>query len=251
LFRPTKPKGKILQNLLQSHEIKFGNVFEIVIEEYFKENGFEFLNRKIDFEDKKLDIDQIFYKDNIIYFIEQKIRDDHDSSKKRGQIDNFEKKIFALQNLYPNFQIIGIFYFIDPSLQKNKNFYLEELQKLSKDYDVKLYLFYGKELFDAFNMQYAWEEITNYLRMWKREIPDVPEINFDLNAYETFEEIKDLSPAYYRKLFSNDEIFMQVLSILFPEKKTLSLLLNYFDSKRNLKIYNTLFNLLKEKLERI
>ena len=27
LFRPTKPKAKVLQNLLQSHEIKFGNTF--------------------------------------------------------------------------------------------------------------------------------------------------------------------------------------------------------------------------------
>ena len=34
LFRPTKPKAKILQNLLQSHEILFGNAFEILIEEY-------------------------------------------------------------------------------------------------------------------------------------------------------------------------------------------------------------------------
>jgi hypothetical protein len=28
LFRPTKPKAKILQNLLQSHEIRFGDAFE-------------------------------------------------------------------------------------------------------------------------------------------------------------------------------------------------------------------------------
>lgn len=39
LFRPTKPKAKILQNLLQSHEIRFGDAFEHVIEEYLKIKG--------------------------------------------------------------------------------------------------------------------------------------------------------------------------------------------------------------------
>ena len=46
LFRPTKPKAKILQNLLQSHEIRFGDAFEEVIEEYFKEFGYEILEKK-------------------------------------------------------------------------------------------------------------------------------------------------------------------------------------------------------------
>ena len=41
LFRPTKPKAKILQNLLQSHEIRFGNAFEILIEEYLKKLDYE------------------------------------------------------------------------------------------------------------------------------------------------------------------------------------------------------------------
>ena len=36
LFRPTKPKAKLLQNLLQSHEIRFGDAFEIIIEEYLR-----------------------------------------------------------------------------------------------------------------------------------------------------------------------------------------------------------------------
>jgi Mg2+ and Co2+ transporter CorA len=32
LFRPTKPKAKILQNLLQSNEIRFGDALEIIFE---------------------------------------------------------------------------------------------------------------------------------------------------------------------------------------------------------------------------
>lgn len=33
LFRPTKPGAKILQHILQSHEIRFGDAFEEIIEE--------------------------------------------------------------------------------------------------------------------------------------------------------------------------------------------------------------------------
>jgi len=37
LFRPTKPKAKLFQNLLQSHEIKFGDALENIFEEILKD----------------------------------------------------------------------------------------------------------------------------------------------------------------------------------------------------------------------
>lgn len=46
IFRPTKPKTKLLQNLLTSHEIKFGDAFEYLIEEYLKEHNFSPLSKK-------------------------------------------------------------------------------------------------------------------------------------------------------------------------------------------------------------
>ena len=92
LFRPTKPKAKILQNLLQSHEIRFGDAFEHLIEKYLEIKGCELLIKKFTTnEGDKLNIDQCFRKENKRNFIEQKVRDDHDSTKKRGQIQNFEK----------------------------------------------------------------------------------------------------------------------------------------------------------------
>jgi len=91
LFRPTKPKGKLLQNLLQSHEIRMGDAFEVLFEEYFKASGYWILLKS--FPSKKLKIDLCFKDENNIYFIEQKIRDDHDSSKKRGQVFNLENKL--------------------------------------------------------------------------------------------------------------------------------------------------------------
>jgi hypothetical protein len=74
LFRSTKPMAKILQNLLQSQEIKYGNAFEKLIESYLIESGFTVLPKKIP-EGKvndRLIIDQCFRIKEKIYFIEQK-----------------------------------------------------------------------------------------------------------------------------------------------------------------------------------
>jgi hypothetical protein len=130
---------------------------------------------------------------------------------------------------------------------KNKNFYVSELEKMSKDYNAETQIFYGKPLFDYLGMEDIWQEILYYLEVWKKEIPDLPEINFDLNAEHTFEEIKDLKPLTFRKLFSNDQIFEQIVLTLFPEKTTLKLLLNYFESKETT-IYKNLGNMLRERL---
>ncbi len=65
LFRPTKPKVKIIQNLLQSHEIRFGDAFEFLIEEYLIESGFSILNKRFDNDGDTLELDQMFFKGTI------------------------------------------------------------------------------------------------------------------------------------------------------------------------------------------
>jgi Holliday junction resolvase-like predicted endonuclease len=250
IFRPTKPQAKILQNLLQSHEIRFGDAFEHVIEEYLRIKGCEILPKRFtNIDSEVLNIDQCFRKDNKVYFIEQKVRDDHDSTKKRGQILNFEKKLDIMLSEYKEEELIGIFYFIDPDLFKNKNFYLKELNKIANDYNVETKLFYGKTLFDYLGYPDIWDEILNYLVYWKKEIPDLPEINFDLDAQHTFEEVKDLKPLVFRKLLTNDEIYNEIILTLFPEKKTLRLLHQYYSSFPESKtIYITLANILAQRI---
>ena len=248
LFRPTKPKAKILQNLLQSHEIRFGDAFERAIEEYLKLKDCEILPKKFTTANNDtLNIDQCFKYKNKVYFIEQKVRDDHDSTKKRGQIQNFEKKLDIMLTKFSEPELVGIFYFIDPDLVKNKNFYIAELEKMTKDYNVETQIFYGQPLFDYLGMTDVWKEILQYLELWKKEIPDFPEINFYIDAQHTFEEIKDLKPLIFRKLFDNDIIFEQIVLTLFPEKKTLRLLLDYFKSKEGT-IYSTLAANLTKKI---
>jgi len=247
LFRPTKPKAKLLQNLLQSHEIRFGDAFEKLIEEYLKELGYKILNKSFDYGNgDKLNVDQFFKNDNYYYFVEQKVRDDHDSSKKRGQISNFEKKLETIINIYGDDNLKGFFYFIDPNLIKNKNFYKDELEKMSTDYGVELYICYGKEFFDLIDESETWEEIIEYLKQWRDELPNIPEVNFDKEPEQSFEEIKDLSPSIYRKLFDNEELYKEIVLTIFPEKKTLILLKNYFEMKDK-KIYKTLVEKLQSK----
>jgi Mg2+ and Co2+ transporter CorA len=159
LFRPTKPKAKILQNLLQSNEIRFGDALEILFEKYFVQFGFTNLPKKIRIEKEYLNLDQLFKDDKHIYFIEQKVRDDHDSTKKRGQFANFEKKINALIREYDESKLKCFMYFIDPSLTKNKNYYTAEISKIQSDYKIYTKLCYGKELWDEIIHPEIWNEL--------------------------------------------------------------------------------------------
>lgn len=196
----------------------------------------------------------MFASEHTIYFVEQKVRDDHDSSKKRGQIDNFEKKISVILEDNIGKSVEGFCYFIDANFTKNKNFYQAESQKLSKDYGITLHLSYGNDLFAELDKIEVWAEILSHLRTWKSNIPDLPEINFDLDPQVSFEEIKDLQPMIYRKLFANSELD-DLLCVLFSKQATLRLLVEYFKNKciggDGMKIYATLATSCNKAMERI
>lgn len=248
IFRPTKPKTKLIQNITQSHEIRFGDALEFLFEKYFEAKGFVLLQKKfskiINNQKKDYSIDQLFSKGNTIFMIEQKVRDDHDSTKKVGQFNNFEKKYHELTQKYPNYTILPIMWFIDNSLHKNKKFYQEEMDKMQSYYGVKSYLFYGDEIFfekggvKDFSID-IWEEVLQHLQLWKSTLPDMPEVNFDLHSEEVFEEIKDLSPNVFRRIFGNQEVVEQIFPIIFPTGETLHLLKDYFHTKE-VRVYENL-----------
>jgi hypothetical protein len=123
--------------------------------------------------------------------------------------------------------------FQDPGLTKNKRFYTQELEKIHLDYNVYTQLCYGKELWDEIGHSEVWSELLNYLERWKKEIPDMPSINFDDDAKNTFEEIKDIEISVFRKMFNNKEICKEIIPILFSENKVLQSLYKYFMQKEN------------------
>ena len=229
LFRPTKPKAKLLQNLLQSHEIRFGDAMEELIKGLIHELGYRLLPERIrDAEGNDLSIDIYFTDDQKYYFVEQKVRDDHDSAKKRGQIRNFEVKLDFLHRLHGD-QLAGCMYFIDPELVKNKIYYADELRKFSAFYSVELHLFYGAEFFSYLGHLDTWQNLLDWLTLWKESLPEIPEINFDLSPQESFDEIKNLSNRYWRRIIQNDRLWRSgIMQVLFRDGGTLMLLLNYF-----------------------
>ncbi len=218
---------------------------ESLFTEYFALLGYINLPKKIiDTQNgDELNIDQLFYFDeDVIYMIEQKVRDDHDSTKKRGQFANFENKYFEVTRKYKK-PVVPIMWFVDDSLVKNKNYYLAEMKKLGSDYKCEPYLCYGEELFTKGIIKNLsrdiWEETLSYLRIWKDTLPDMPEINFDREPNDTFKEIISLKPIVFRKLFGNEEIRTQILPILFPTGEVFKLLKGYFNMQ-TLPIYKTL-----------
>ena len=249
MFRPTKPGAKILQHLLQSHEIRFGDAIEELITKIIADLGYRNLPKTINnSNDESLSLDQYFTNGETYYFIEQKVRDDHDSTKKRGQINNFEKKLEVLYNLRGN-NLVGIMYFIDPDLTKNKNFYVEKLRDFAEFYGVELHLFYGKELFEDFDEPQMWDNIIQWLTRWKNDLPDLPEINFDENPEQSFEEIKELEIRNWRKILQNDKLWEEgIIYVLFRTGETLRLVLEYFGQQSSTP-YRNLERSLRERLE--
>lgn len=248
LFRPTKPGAKILQHLLQSHEIRMGDALEEIIEEILKSLGYTILPKNIVNEKgETLRIDQYFTDADrkIYYFIEQKVRDDHDSTKKLGQISNFKTKLELLYKKHGS-NLIGFMYFIDPALAKNKKFYLQELKELKNRYRVEVNLFYGKELFEFLKCPHMWDNLLSWLKQWKNSLPELPEINFDITPKESFEELKNLEITRWRKILENDKLWEEgIIQTIFRDGTTLQLLLEFFKNKES-----TLANKLTERLER-
>jgi len=254
LFRPTKPRAKLIQNLLQSHEIRFGDAIETLIREMLKDMGYRVFsgdNLKLRWKGKDLSLDQFFCdrEEKHFYFVEQKVRDDHDSTKKRGQISNFEDKLEALYEKYGD-KLVGVMYFIDPSLQKNKSYYVGELQEIGSLYEgAELYLFYGEEFFEHFGHSEMWDDLLGWLQRWREEIPELPEVNMDNNPGESFEELKDVEIKYWRKLVMNDDLWEKgIIQVLFPQGTTLKMVAQYF-AKRETKPHKRLAELISEKME--
>jgi len=178
---------------------------------------------KVETKKRRLEIDQYFTDGTAYYFIEQKIRDDHDSSKKRGQLENFDKKLGKLCHRHTN--LTAIMYFIDPTLSKNKTFYAAELAQYSEFYGIPIHLFYGEELFHYLQQPHLWQDIQTWIQEWKQGIPELPEINFDASPNDTFLEIQALANRYWRKLLSNETIWTTgVMQVLFPQGTTLKLI---------------------------
>lgn len=223
VFRPTSPELKLIQNITQSHEISFGDFIENIMTEYLGKY-YTNLEKEATYNSEKILFDQLFIYEEKIYMIEQKMRDDHDSTKKRGQIENFMKKVKYLKITYPNKKIIAGMWFVDPSLVKNKNYYQTQMKK-AKIKNVEMHLFYGNEFVSMLDKISVWDELIAYLMKWKESDDNKIELNFELDWEETKKGlVKNVSKKNWKKLISNKMIMEEIMPILFPTKKYLEVL---------------------------
>ncbi len=232
LYRLSNAKTKLLQNITQSREIKFGDFMEDIITDYLALRGFsnkpKNLGKNIDGDE--LSADQICVKNNILYFVEQKIRDDHDSTKKRGQFANFEKKIKHLKSLYPQYNLKAYMWFIDDSLHKNKKYYEQQIEQIQSVYtDVEIGCLYGDDLFiSVFNDVDLWEEIKSYLSIYKSQNANninIPNLDTDNTVLDA---MKKLSANELKKITSNKDIYVLIRQELFPTEHNFRKLKQHF-----------------------
>ncbi|MDD5904388.1 MAG: hypothetical protein PUC64_05430 [Clostridium sp.] len=221
IFRLSNARTKLIQNVTQSREIKFGDFMEGIITEYIRRMGYKNLEKNIgvDTDGNALSADQVFKQGNTIYLIEQKIRDDHDSTKKRGQYDNFRKKYTLLKTQNPNDTIEATMWFIDDSLIKNRNYYLSEAASSTAE-GINIRILYGSELFSAlFSRIDIWQEICSHLARNKsersNEVLEIPDFDRSPEMLEALITLKRIRPRLYDKLLSDKPEYVQLRSELF------------------------------------
>lgn len=179
--------------------------------------GYENMDKNIS---DTLETDQLFRDSNTIYLIEQKIRDDHDSTKKRGQYDNFRKKYMLLHEKYSDFEVNAIMWFIDDGLIKNRKYYQEQAA-LDSASGVIIYVMYGRELFDViFNRPDIWEEICSHLARNKlernNEILNIPNFDTSPEILKALIRLREERKSLYHKLLSSRPEYVQLRAELFP-----------------------------------
>lgn len=232
LFRPTTPRVKLQQNILQSREIRMGDALEKIVRCYLQENGCMILGGDIQIAGKRKNIDLHFRQGDDVFVIEQKVRDDHDSTKKSGQIRDFLSKLENSISENGAKRTRGGIFFVDPSLSKNKGYYRQELANFAGKHDgLRVRLWYGGEFFaDILGDEKVWEEILSYLAKWKEGIPNFPDVNFDADPKSSFGEIQNIPPGVFMKIFNNEEVRSEILPVLFPSGEVLEKLRLHMNS---------------------
>ncbi|MBA7469237.1 hypothetical protein ES707_04503 [subsurface metagenome] len=243
LFRPSISRQKLLQNILQNREIRFGDVMERVFDKWLAEYGYEMLDPQITSE---LRCDLYFLApDKHAYLVEMKMRDDHDSTKRRGQWNNFELKVKILHREYGS-ELTAIFYFVDPALSKNRNFYSANCEELRRDLQLDtILLWYGSQLFEHLTKAEDWDLLLDFLYEWKRELTETEMLNME--STDALKELSSLDIQVWERIANTkafwDESFIRTL---FPSGNGLRQIASEIESRRPSLVTTTLRQRIKD-----
>jgi hypothetical protein len=256
LFRPSKPKGKLFQHLLQAREIGFGDALEEIVARWLEHYGYQRLGNRIRVNGETMECDHYALSPNqdFVLLVEQKVRDDHDSSKARGQWrNNFAPKVRALCYKHDG-KLIAVTYFVDPTFRKNYNLYEREARQLRQELGLpSIHVWYGRELFE--NLPFAnpddWDKMLVWLERWRMDLPDLPDVN-----WETPEAIADLqriarhSPSLWRRFAEQESLWQEgYVDVLFPSRSGLHAILKVLEQSER-QSFRRAAEALKRQLER-
>ena len=233
-FKIISLEARIASKYLTSTNIKFGDAVEDIFKEYLKDKGVTFLPR--DFVKDK-DCDQIFTYNGIIYLIEQKIRDDHDSSKKEGQIENYFIKKEAIAKQASDYYTCC--WFIDPDFQKNKNYYMSVLNEDELYYGEKIIVFLREKVFHDNRCDNFFEELSEAIEKYSREFSLLSLVNLTID-YHNF-----TTTQLYR-LLKTRSLINQVAKIFFNGNIPFEEIYDYIDHRSRVKCTDEFKQLLEE-----
>ena len=218
LFRLSNARTKLLQNVTQSREIKFGDIVEELTTLYIERLGYLNFNKHLgkDCNGDDLNADQYFTDGNLIFLAEMKIRDDHDSTKKRGQYDNFRKKINLVCSRHPDKYIDASMWFVDPGLTKNRAWYLEQIGNEHFP-NTSIHLYYGGDFFHSLKGgTAAWEDLESLFREYRLQHVDSDvEIPDFASSPEIYNALLKISKKRWDRLNSASPEMIQLRDELF------------------------------------
>lgn len=220
-------KEKVLQNYLTSINIRFGNALEALVKKYLEEHGAQYIDRH--FVTGK-DCDQLFIFNGRTILIEQKVRDDHDSSKKVGQIENYLEKKNSLDNA------LCCCWFIDDNFKKNRNYYLTQ---------IKDELYYGQEIENFLFQVFGDERCKGFYGSLKSIIQDY-KATLSLKTLSLSIDYKKVGISALFKLFKNTSIREDVSQIFFKGNIPYKEIYDYAKSSRRVPATKNLLHLLEE-----
>jgi len=94
----------------------------------------------------------------------------------------------------------------------------------------------------------VWNDLLSWLTQWKDSLPELPEINFDDNPQDSFNEIKDLEIRFWRKILESEKLWEEgIMLAIFRDGATLRLLCKNF-SKKPERAYQKLAEMIRQKL---
>lgn len=206
------PKQNLEHNILVSLKIAFGNVCESLVSDILVRQASHIpLEASIvsSSSGDALSLDGHFRSpDSGEYFAEIKMRDDHDSTKRRGQWNNFFDKLVTLNEGQPEKPVIGYMYFIDDEAGHKNQKYYEERMEECRNAGYSVHLIYGKDFYDTVGYSEGREILEQGIRRLKERKSQAKNGGGNLVDHERFVKAgKELTPRQWGKILSNDELW--------------------------------------------